>query len=78
MVAIVTEFGPPGVWETKKNAWGSAPEFTSTEKADYYKKGYEGAVLGSKGLCLGSYAFVWGAKELINLVAGAAGQATLK
>lgn len=60
---IVTEFGPPGVWETKKNAWGSAPEFTSTEKATYYRKGYESAVLGSKGLCLGSYAFTWGAKQ---------------
>src|SRR6202035_3925026 len=23
---ILTEFGPPGIWETKKNAWGAADE----------------------------------------------------
>ena len=31
---VVTEFGPPGVWEVKKNAWGAGPELTSTEKAE--------------------------------------------
>ncbi len=60
---VVTEFGPPGVWETKKNEWGSAPEPTSTEKADLYRKGYEQGIAGAKGQCLGSYAFHWGSKQ---------------
>lgn len=60
---IVTEFGPLGQWELPKNAWGVNTEFTSTEKAKQYRDSYQGAVLGSKGLCLGSYAFIWGHKE---------------
>jgi hypothetical protein len=60
---VLTEFGPPGSWETKKNAFGAVPEPTSTEKAAFYRTAYEKAVLGSGGLCLGSYAFVWGHKQ---------------
>jgi hypothetical protein len=60
---VVTEFGPAGSWETKKNDWGVAPEPTSTTKAEAYRRGYEGAVNGAKGLCLGSYAFLWGHKQ---------------
>jgi len=60
---VVTEFGPPGTWESKKNAWGAVPEPTSTEKAGFYRRGYEQGVTGSQGLCLGSYAFVWGHKQ---------------
>jgi hypothetical protein len=60
---ILTEFGPPGLWETKKNAWGVAPELTSTEKAERYRRVYRAAVAAPKGLCLGSYAFTWGHKQ---------------
>jgi hypothetical protein len=60
---ILTEFGPPGTWETKKNSFGASPEPTSGEKADSYRNAYEKAVVGSKGLCLGSYAFTWGNKQ---------------
>ena len=60
---IITEFGPPGVWESKKNAWGVTPEPRSTEKAVYYRKAYERAVLAQPGRCLGSYAFTWGSKQ---------------
>jgi hypothetical protein len=60
---ILTEYGPAGVWETKKNEWGAAPELTSTEKAERYRKAYEEAVAAPKGLCLGSYAFTWGNKQ---------------
>jgi hypothetical protein len=59
---ILTEFGPPGVWEVGKNEWGSAAEPTSTEKARFYRKSYDGAVLAAPGLTLGSYAFAWGHK----------------
>ena len=60
---VLTEFGPPGVWEIKKNAWGAAPELTSTEKAERYRRVYRAAVTAPKGLCLGSYAFTWGHKQ---------------
>jgi hypothetical protein len=60
---VVTEFGPPGVWETKKNRWGAVPEPTSTEKARLYKQGYRRGIERARGLCLGSYAFTWGNKQ---------------
>jgi hypothetical protein len=41
------------------------------------QRAMESAQNGVRAAFLG-LAFVWGAKELINLVAGAAGQATLK
>lgn len=56
---IITEYGPAGVWEVLRNAWGAAPEPTSTEKGESYRQG----TLKQNGLCLGLYAFAWGAKE---------------
>ncbi|MEM7013132.1 MAG: glycoside hydrolase family 2 TIM barrel-domain containing protein [Verrucomicrobiota bacterium] len=58
---VVTEFGPPGVWEMPKNEFGSVNEWTSTEKGKIYKEVYSKFTSDPK--CLGSYAFIWGAKE---------------
>lgn len=58
---VVTEFGPPGVWEMPKNKFGSVDEWTSTEKGEIYKEVYTEFSADPK--CLGSYAFIWGAKE---------------
>ena len=63
---ILTEYGPPGIWEIGKDAIGAYPELTSTEKAEIYRKVYQAAVLGSEGLCLGSYAFLWGQKQEVT------------
>ena len=60
---VITEFGPPGQWETQKKPWGGVPELTSMEKVDWYRKTYVQGVLGEKGLCLGSCAFLWGFKR---------------
>ncbi len=60
---ILTEFGPPGPWEVGKTAWGAALEPSSSEKALSYRKAYQKAVTGARGLCLGSYAFLWGHKQ---------------
>jgi hypothetical protein len=60
---IITEFGPPGQWEMEKKPWGAVRELTSTEKADWYRKTYDQSVVGQKGWCFGSYAFVWGFKR---------------
>jgi len=59
---IITEFGPPGPWEGGKTSWGAAYEPTSTEKAECYRRAYQGSI-EQKPLCLGSYAFLWGQKQ---------------
>jgi hypothetical protein len=59
---VLTEFGPPGVWEIPKNDWGAPSEPTSTEKAAFYRRSYESGVTGAPGLALGSYVFTWGFK----------------
>ncbi len=58
---VVTEYGPPGSWEQPMNAWGVPQEKTSTEKAAFYRAGYE--ALAADPLCLGSFAFLWGHKQ---------------
>jgi hypothetical protein len=63
---ILTEFGPPGIWEIRKDPIGAFPEPTSTEKADIYRRAYQGAVLGQPGVCLGSYGFYWGQKQEVT------------
>jgi len=59
---VITEFGPPGSWETATTEWGAPYEMTSTQKADFYRQSYTSAVLEAPGLALGSYAFTWGFK----------------
>ncbi|MDB6154015.1 MAG: hypothetical protein JWL90_2468 [Chthoniobacteraceae bacterium] len=63
---ILTEFGPAGIWEVTKDKLGAYPEPTSTEKADAYRNAYQSAVLGQPGVCLGSYAFLWGQKQEVT------------
>lgn len=60
---VLTEYGPPGQWESPKTPWGAAIELSSTAKADVYRRAYQLAVSGAEELCLGSYAFVWGHKQ---------------
>lgn len=56
---VLTEFGTLGTWEMGANAWGVQTEMTTTDKASWYRKAYDGAVAGHP-LCLGSYVFNWG------------------
>ena len=59
---VITEYGPPGVWEIGKNSFGAVDELTSTAKADAYFNTYRSSI-ADNGLCLGSYAFAWGSKQ---------------
>ncbi|MFC1887933.1 glycoside hydrolase family 2 TIM barrel-domain containing protein [Candidatus Cloacimonadota bacterium] len=59
---IITEFGPPGVWETRKTEYGAPPELTSTEKAEFYINSFTAGCLDFEELCLGGFAFTWGSK----------------
>jgi len=59
---IITEFGPPGVWEIGKTEFGAPPELSSTEKASIYREAFTTGCLDAGGLCLGGFAFTWGFK----------------
>ena len=59
---MVTEYGPPGTWEIGRNAWGAAEELSSTAKAERYAGAYR-LLAADSALCMGSYAFTWGAKQ---------------
>lgn len=58
---LLTEWGPQGFWERPASGSGAPLEQTSTEKADMMARGYDEVIHPDNG-CLGSYAFVWGAK----------------
>src|SRR5439155_3465812 len=60
---IITEFGPPGIWECERNSWGIPLEPSSTRKGEIYRQAYLEGVLAQKDLCLGSYVFSWGHKQ---------------
>ena len=59
---VLTEFGPPGPWESLRTDWGAPYEPTSEAKAAFYRETYQTAVLDAPGRALGSYAFLWGHK----------------
>ncbi len=63
---LLTEYGPAGIWEVKKDAIRAYPEPTSTAKGDDYRRAYEATVLDPSHLCLGSYAFLWGQKQEVT------------
>jgi len=60
---VVTEFGPAGSWEVRKNGWGVGLEPSSTEKTRAYQATYAANVTQNASQCLGSYAFLWGHKQ---------------
>lgn len=63
---LLTEFGPPGIWELRKDEIGAFPELTSTAKAELYRVAYRRAVVEQAGMCVGSYAFLWGQKQEVT------------
>lgn len=60
---LLAEFGPPGHWEVPKTAWGAPLEPTANEKAANYYATLTTLMENKEGLCLGSYAFLWGNKQ---------------
>lgn len=60
---MITEWGPNGHWESPKTAWGVSIEQSSTEKREVYESRFKDYILPYKDYCLGSYAFLWGAKQ---------------
>jgi hypothetical protein len=61
---VLTEFGPLGFWEVRRNDFGALVEPTSTQKAEQYRRAWEEGVKSEAGrLTLGGYAFLWGWKQ---------------
>ncbi len=60
---MITEWGPNGHWESPTTQWNAAIEQTSTEKKAVYYQRYRDYIAANKNYCLGSYAFLWGAKQ---------------
>ncbi|MEM7682153.1 MAG: glycoside hydrolase family 2 TIM barrel-domain containing protein [Planctomycetota bacterium] len=60
---VITEHGVLGHWEVGKTHWGLPIEQTSTEKAKFYREGYQNAVVDQPGWSLGAYTFLWGEKQ---------------
>jgi|WetSurMetagenome_2_1015567.scaffolds.fasta_scaffold35932_1 hypothetical protein len=59
----ITEFGPPGQWESAKTPWRAAVELNSTDKGEKYRESWRQAMAGAKGLSVGGFAFLWGNKN---------------
>lgn len=60
---MITEWGPNGYWESPKTTWGVSLEQSSTEKRIVYAERFKKYIEPNKNDCLGSYAFLWGAKQ---------------
>jgi hypothetical protein len=60
---VLTEFGPSGHWEVAKTPWGAPIEPSSRDKAAKYFSTQQLVTEESSGLCVGSYAFLWGQKQ---------------
>lgn len=59
----LTEFGPSGHWEVPKTPWGAPIEPSSREKAAQYFATQQLVAEESAGLCVGTFAFLWGQKQ---------------
>lgn len=60
---MITEWGPNGYWEAPQTSWKVSIEQTSSEKKQVYYDRYTKYILPNTSHCLGSYAFLWGAKQ---------------
>jgi hypothetical protein len=60
---MITEWGPNGHWESPTTKWGVSLEQSSTEKRAVYESRFKDYIKPNKNYCLGSYAFLWGAKQ---------------
>ncbi|MFM6983116.1 MAG: glycoside hydrolase family 2 TIM barrel-domain containing protein [Chitinophagaceae bacterium] len=60
---MITEWGPNGHWESPQTNWGVSIEQSSTEKSQSYAERFTKYIKPNSSHCIGSYAFLWGAKQ---------------
>lgn len=59
---LISEFGNRGYWGADRTSWYSRKELSSYEKAQYLRTQFA-AIEANQAHCLGSYIFLWGAKQ---------------
>lgn len=59
---MITEWGVNGYWESPNTTWNVALEQSSAEKKQVFYERYQNYI-SPMPKCLGSYAFLWGAKQ---------------
>lgn len=60
---MITEWGPNGHWESPQTNWGVSIEQSSSEKSQSYAERFTKYIQPNSSHCIGSYAFLWGAKQ---------------
>lgn len=60
---LLTEFGPLGHWEVPTTPWGAPIEPGSVEKTVAYTDAHRALMERGRGLCLGTFCFLWGQKQ---------------
>lgn len=60
---IVTEWGPTGHWESPLTSWNAPLEDHAERKAELLVERYRSVIAADTRQCLGSYVFLWGAKQ---------------
>jgi hypothetical protein len=60
---MITEWGPNGYWESPQTEWKVSIEQSSSDKKNVYFERYQKYIQPYHNHCLGSYAFLWGAKQ---------------
>lgn len=60
---LLTEFGSVGHWEVEMTSWGAPIEPTSADKASTYAEAHRSQFERGRGLCLGTFCFIWGHKQ---------------
>lgn len=57
---IIGEFGGRGWWESPVTSWEAPLDQSSTDKAEFLRRGYNATVAQQRTHCLGSYVLYWG------------------
>lgn len=60
---MLTEFGPPGPWETLSTPWGAPIEPDTNAKLTAYLSALRSAWSDPRARCVGVFAFAWGQKQ---------------
>ena len=60
---VLTEYGPPGTWESGKNDFGATPELSSTAESGALPQDDGIPPSPTRTSVLGGYAFAWGFKQ---------------
>lgn len=58
---VIAELGPLGQWQAGRKPWGAPVEFTSRQKADFFRRALP--ALRQQPQVIGTLAFLWGAKN---------------